>query len=285
MDSIDILDKIKEMTPNFTEKELAVAQYVLANPEKVIYTSINILAEDCGVGDSTVFRFCRTLGSNGYQEFKLLLAQSIQLRNLTLNEVAKAIDGDDDLEAVIEKTYESNRLALKETRERINLEHFSRVVDLLIGANRVLISGVGASLIAGLEFANRFLRITGKFICHLDAHQQSMAASLLYPDDILLAISFSGATKDVVEIAKIAKEQQASVFSITRFEKSPLAQLSDITLLCGANENPYQGGSVSGKIAQLLLLDTLYNEYYRRTYNLSEQNRTQTVKSVLTKLY
>lgn len=135
---------------------------------------------------------------------------------------------------------------------------------MLIGANRVLISGVGASLIAGLEFANRFLRITGKFICHLDAHQQSMAASLLCPDDILLSISFSGATKDVVEIAKIAKEQQASVFSITRFEKSPLAQLSDITLLCGANENPYQGGSVSGKIAQLLLLDMLYNEYYRR---------------------
>jgi DNA-binding MurR/RpiR family transcriptional regulator len=284
-DNVDIISKIEEAAAKLTRKELLVAKYVLKYPERVIYTSINILADECGVGDSTVFRFCRSLKINGYQEFKLLLAQSIQQRNAFKSSPVIPRCVDDDLEAMVDKVYEAHKLALKETMERIDFGALSRTVELLIMANRVLVSGVGTSLVTGLDVVNRFLRITDKFYCYHDSHQQTMAASLLTEKDILLAISFSGSTKDMVLISETAKERNAKIVCITRFEKSPLSKLSDITLLCGADEDPYQGGSVSGKVAQLLLLDMMYNEYYRRTHELSTQNNIKTTKSVLEKIF
>jgi DNA-binding MurR/RpiR family transcriptional regulator len=82
----------------------------------------------------------------------------------------------------------------------------------------------------------------------------------------------------------VAKERGAKIISITRFAKSPLTSYSDITLLCGANEGPLQGGSLSAKISQLYLLDLLYFEYFKRTNKESILNKESTAKSVIEKM-
>ncbi|WP_339329274.1 MurR/RpiR family transcriptional regulator [Bacillus paralicheniformis] len=92
--------------------------------------------------------------------------------------------------------------------------------------------------------------------------------------------SYSGSTKDTIEVAKKAKEKGARIISITRFVKSPLTTHSDVTLLCGANEGPLQGGSLSAKIAQLYLLDVLYVEYFKRTYQESIDNKESTARNM-----
>lgn len=282
---VNILTRIQATTNVLTKAEVKVAQYVLSNPKNVLYTSITDLADACNVGDTTVFRFCKTLKLQGYQEFKMLLAQALSSADTPETENFNEVKRTDPLENVTRKALISSTSALNKTFDLIDYSKLSKAVDLLISAGRVLCCGVGSSLLTALEATNKFMRISPKFICNIDSHQQAMSAALLTPNDMVVAISYSGATKDTVEIVKTAKRQGAKVLVITRFEKSPLTSHSNLTLLCGANEGPLQGGSMSGKMSQLFLLDVLYLEYFKRTYDISSNNNELSAASVLEKLY
>jgi DNA-binding MurR/RpiR family transcriptional regulator len=102
--------------------------------------------------------------------------------------------------------------------------------------------------------------------------------------EVAIIISYSGQTKDSIEVAKMAKESGAFVIAITRFSKSPMTAYADVTLLCGANEGPLQGGSLSAKISQLYLLDVLYFEYFKKTFEVSKENKEKTARAVADKL-
>ena len=136
-----------------------------------------------------------------------------------------------------------------------------------------------------MKTMNKFLRIEPKVYCLQDSHMQAMAAATLGPEDAAVMISYSGATKDTIQVAEIARKAGASTICITRFVKSPLTSFSDVTLLCGANEGPLQGGSTSAEISQLFLIDLVYTEYYRRHFENCRENNQKTSGAVLDKLY
>src|SRR5690606_6288137 len=159
-----------------------------------------------------------------------------------------------------------------------------QAIDYLIGADRLLFFGVGSTLITAMEAKVKFMRITNKAECTFDSHLQMMSAALISERDVSVIMSCSGSTTDNIEVAKNAKERGATVISITRFVKSPLTSYSDITLLCGANEGPLQGGSLSAKISQLYLLDVLYTEYFKRAKEQSIANKENTAAAVSEKL-
>lgn len=290
MNSGDFIFKINSNYNLLTKAERKVADYVLENPRKVLFMSITDLADACEVGDTSVFRFCKTLHLQGYQEFKMQLS-------LSLGSGGDEDDGDqqaatagritqsDDLSTLSRKVLQTNRNALDETFGLLNLDDVSRAVDSLIQADKIYFFGVGTSLVTAMDAMNKFLRITPKVNCVADSHMQAMAASLMSPKDVAVVISYSGSTKDSIQVAQAAKKAGAGVIAITRFSKSPLTSHADVTILCGSNEGPLQGGSTSAKVSQLFLLDLLYMEYYRRTFDHSNQNKQKTSAAVVDKMY
>lgn len=280
----DIFTHIRAHYNAFTKAEKKVADFVLQDPKPVLYMSITDLADASGVGDTSVFRFCRDLDLKGYQEFKMAIAQSTS----AVEEQPKtsgAVAPEASLPDMIQKVFNLSVGALKETSALITEQQVQTAVQWMIEAERIMFFGVGASMITAMDGYNKFMRIMPKVCMTIDAHLQSMAASLMGKKDLAILISYSGSTKDTVDIARLAKKRGARVISITRFVKSPLTLHSDLTLLCGANEGPYQSGSLSSKIAQLFLLDVLYSEYYEQTRELSKLNRTLTTDSVSDKLF
>ena len=245
--------------------------------------SITDLADECGVGESSIFRFCKSLSYKGYQEFKIALAHSIAVDN-EVPQLTDQILMDDSIEEVSSKVLSTNISALNETYNLLDVLNISKAIDHLIEAERILFFGVGSSLITALEAKLKFMRITNKTECSMDSHLQMMSAALMTERDVAVIISYSGSTKDSIEIARKAKERGATIISITRFVKSPLTSYSDLTLLCGANEGPLQGGSLSAKISQLYLLDILYVEYFKRTKEESIMNKEITAAAVSEKL-
>jgi DNA-binding MurR/RpiR family transcriptional regulator len=245
--------------------------------------SITDLADACDVGESSIFRFCKSLSYKGYQEFKIALAHSITVEN-EIPQLTDQILMDDTTEAVASKVLTTNVSALNETYNLIDIQKINEAIDYMINAERVSFFGVGSSLITAMEAKIKFMRITNKTECLMDSHLQMMSAALMSNRDVAVIISYSGSTKDSIEVARKAKERGAKVVSITRFEKSPLTSYSDLTLLCGANEGPLQGGSLSAKISQLYLLDILYVEYFKRTSEQSIINKETTAAAVSEKL-
>lgn len=281
----DFLTKIKAAYNQFTKAEKKVADYILQNPKEVLFMSITDLAEVCEVGDTSVFRFCKTMELKGYQEFKMMLSLSLSEGIQEVDQFAGNINLDDSLPELAQKVLNTNINALTETYSLLDTKQFSQAIDELHRAKRIYFFGVGASLLTALKAMNKFLRIEPKVYCIQDSHMQAMAASMMGPEDVAVLISYSGATKDTIHVADMAKRAGSKVICITRFVKSPLTSYSDITLLCGANEGPLQGGSTSAEISQLFLIDLMYSEYYRRHFDKCSKNNEKTSGSVLEKLY
>jgi DNA-binding MurR/RpiR family transcriptional regulator len=281
--------KINSRYNLFTKAERKVADYVLENPKKVLFMSITDLADSCDVGDTSVFRFCKTMHLQGYQEFKMQLSLSMGAGgdedDSSRSAVTGRINQTDTLDMLCQKVLQTNLNALSETYDLLNQQELSTAVDYMISAKQIYFFGVGSSLITAMEGMDKFLRITSNVSCFPDAHMQAMAASLMKHEDVAIIISYSGSTKDSILVAKEAKKAGAKVISITRFAKSPLTAQSDLTILCGADEGPLQGGSTSAKVSELFLLDLLYMEYFRRTFECSNLNKQKTAGAVVEKLY
>ncbi|MCH6265562.1 MULTISPECIES: MurR/RpiR family transcriptional regulator [Neobacillus] len=283
MTTVDIFSLIRSRYNSFTNTEKKVADYVLENIKDVIYMSITDLADACDVGESSVFRFCKTMNLKGYQEFKIALAHSISQGEET-PQISGQITMQDTIGELASKILTTNVSALTDTFNLINEDDISTAIDYIIAADRVHFFGVGASLMTAMEAKNKFMRVTNKTECSIDTHLQIMSAALMTDNDVAVLISYSGSTKDTIEVARVVKERGAKIIAITRFAKSPLTSYADITLLCGANEGPLQGGSLSAKLSQLYLLDLLYAEYFKRTYKESTVNKDSTAKAVIEKM-
>ena len=104
---------------------------------------------------------------------------------------------------------------------------------------------------------------------------QIIATVNMQENDVILFFSFSGATKDLIDTMRTAKERGVKTLLVTRFPKSPGAQMADLVLPCGANESPLQLGSVPAKIAQLFLLDVLFSEFCRRDLESCRESRAR----------
>ncbi len=269
----------------FTKTEKKIADYVVQNTNRVLFMSITELSEACGVADASVHRFCRTMGVKGYQEFKMKLSLSITSDEEDVPEKNEINAKIDSLEFTLDKILQGHINALKETRTLMRMDEIGRAVKMMEDATNIYFFGIGDSLLTAREARNKFLRICNKVSCIDDPHMQAMAASMAGPNDMIFIISYSGATKDNIYVAKIAKKVGAKIVGITRFLKSPLTSYTDALLVCGSNEGPLDGGSMGAKLSQLYIIDVLFQEYYRRNKETSVENNKKTSKAVVDKLY
>ena len=280
----DFLVKMRTVYNQFTRAEKKVADYILQNPKEVLFMSITDLAEACHVGDTSVFRFCKSMELKEYQEFKMVLSLSLNESDKENSQFSGNINLNDTFGELTKKVLNTNIQALTETYALLNEAVFSEAIDCLHEAERIVFFGVGASVLTALKATNKFLRIEPKVYCIQDSHMQAMAASMMKPGEVAVVFSYSGSTKDTIHVARTAREAGAKVICITRFSKSPLTAYADLILLSGANEGPLQGGSTSGEISQLFLVDLMYTEYYRRYFDVCSKNNEKTAGSVLEKL-
>ena len=214
----------------------------------------------------------------------MMLSLSLHDGKSGLGQLDGDISQEDSFSEMAQKVLNTNVNALKETFSLLNEENFDKVIRYLHDADRICFYGVGASMLTAMKAANKFLRIEPKVYCVQDSHMQAMVASMMRANEVAVVFSYSGATKDTIHVAELAKKAGADIVCITRFIKSPLTAYGDMVLLCGANESPLQAGSSPAEISQLFLIDLLYTEYYRRYYDTCSINNEKTSASVMEKL-
>lgn len=279
-----IFSRIENTYPKFTKSEKIVADFVFDSPEKVLYTSITDLAEICGVGDTTVFRFCKALKLNGYQEFKMYLAQDLAVKTGSDYTITGSIRQDDDIQTICKKALTVDIAALTETFEGLDFNAVQKVVDLIASASKIQFFGMGSSGVIAQEAKMKFMRILPNVEYIADCHMQYMSAALLTGSDLAVIFSYSGSTKDTIEIANLAKENGCKIVCITRYINSHLASISDVVLVCGSNEGPLEGGASSTTMVQLYILDILYLQYFTKHYHQCKVNKSKTTESISSKV-
>jgi DNA-binding MurR/RpiR family transcriptional regulator len=278
----NVLPKIRSEYNSLPPSEVKVADYVLQNPEEIIYLSVSELATEVDVSDSTIIRFCKDVGFKGYQEFKLFIAQDLVV---TIENINEDISENDDFETLSRKITFSNKQAIEETMSVLDLDALKAAIDQILEADKVQFYGVGASGITACDAKYKFLRIGKNVDCYTDAHLQAMSAATLGENDLVIGISHSGSTKDVVDSCKIAGEAGATVICITGHNKSPITRVSDIKLLTATKEGPLGSGALRSKIAQLHMLDLIFTGVSLKQKEKTIEFTEKTAKAVIDKLY
>lgn len=262
---------------HFTASEKKVSDYVLTHKTGVQFMSISELADECGVAEATISRFCRRLDLQGYNAFKLAIAKAVVEEQggtvSDLDEEDGAIGPDDTINDLARKICTAESAAINQSMCLVHAEEFNQAVDLLTNAKRVYCMGQGGSMLMAMETVHLFSTVSTKFCAVADSHAQTSVAALMDETDVLLFFSYSGSTKDIVELMGVAHDSGAKIILVTRFARSPGAAQSDVVLQCGSNEGPFHLGSMSAKMAQLFVVDLLYHEYVRRDPDTAQNAR------------
>ena len=228
-----------------------VAQYVLDNPNAVIYHSVTEFAEATQSSEGSIIRFCKDMGYSGFQEFKLSLA-------VELNSVARprreSAGADTEL---IEAIAESAGATVQETVALFEPQAVKEVATRLLAASRVDIYGVAASGIIAQYYAYKLMRVGITVQAFVDTHLATMSASNLKHVDVAIGVSSSGSTLDTLQALTVAREAGAYTVAITNRLRSPMSRIADQSLLASPPESPLTGGDIFSKISQLLILEAL----------------------------
>lgn len=279
----NILVSIRMAYNSLTKLEKKVADYVLANPQAAMKMTINDLAAHCGVGDTTVFRFCRSMDLSGYQDFKLSLALSTHANELLDNQDNLPADQAQDLEQMAQHVANVFSGTVAESLSSLDYPAVSRTVDAILSAGSIHLYGFGSSGIAALFLQNRLMRVLPNTFYSSDAHMQLTSAALLKPNSVAIVFCNSGITRDSLRIAEMAHAAGATTVFVTKFLETPARAYADIILPCGAAEGPMQGGSVAAIASQLFIVGLLYSEVIRRLDRTATQNKIKTSEAIAAK--
>lgn len=247
--------RLQGVWSRLSDKEQTVANFLQSDPKGFVSHSISALASHCGVSETVIIRLYRKLGYEGFHEFKIDIAQS-------LTEVAPEGLGDlkagDSMETIKRKIFAITKSALEESLESVESQQLEQALAALTGAGRVVVVAFGGSAPVGLDLSHKLLKQGIVAALYTDSHMQAMAASVLAPGDVLVAISHSGNSRDIVEALEIARQQGATTILITGFPHSPAAKVAEITLVAVSREREYQTDSMTSRIIQMAVVDTLY---------------------------
>jgi RpiR family carbohydrate utilization transcriptional regulator len=250
------LIRLRGLYPSLKTALRKVADVILRQPEMAIYASVNEVAAVATVSEATVMRFCRILGFKGFQDFKIALAREMVIPSPRFHEEAGR-EGDDDI-TVVRKVFQTNTLALQDTLEILEIEAMREAAQLLLAARQILVVGVGGSGPAVTYTGNRFLLLGLKATTCTDFYLMLTAASLLSREDVVLAISNLGTTREIVETVGIAREKQARVMCITNNSLAPLARVCKPVLVTASREVTLPEEAVASLVCQIAVLDALF---------------------------
>lgn len=219
----------------------------------VLSISIAELAFRVGVSQPTVARFVGALGFSGFKQFKLRLAQSLATG---VHFVHRDVSADDSVADVAPKVFDRTIAALMGARNHLDGSAFARAVELLAQASRLEFYGIGNSGIVAVDAQHKFFRFGIPAVAYNDPHTQGMAATLLQPGDVVVAVSASGRTVDILRSCELAREAGADVIAITA-SGSELSRIASVTISADLQEDPDIYAPMSSRIVHLTIIDAL----------------------------
>ncbi|MCU7202503.1 MurR/RpiR family transcriptional regulator [Turicibacter sanguinis] len=282
-----ILLKIKEIYEELDVNERKIADYMLNDLDKIIELPIRLLSEESGASQAAWVRFCKMIGYSGLKDLKrdyiLNVRGQVKSDLKEMEQTYTDIQGYEKIEDIIANVSYLNQKSIEDTRLILDANALQAAADAISQAKRVAILGMGASALVAQDAAYKFLRIGVNSLASLDFHMQLTSTSLLDSEDIVIIISYSGRTKEMVECLDIAKSRGCKTICITKYGKNPISNMSDIVLSLSAAEIEKRSGAMGSRIAQLNVIDILFTAVANQKYELVKPILEQT--SNTTKLH
>ncbi len=245
---------------NATESEKEVLRYLINNTREAVEMDIHTMAKKCFCSPATIIRVCKKNGFSGFKDLKHALQNDINFSQ-QLNQVNLTSSADEKLPNIVANVLNANISAIQNVYNLLDFEELNQIVTLLLSSRYIYLYGIGASFLVAKDLQQKFERINKRTFLYEDIHLQLVSSTNLEKDDIAIIVSYSGLTKEIIEITKNVKMRGGKVIAITKYGTSRLSSLSDYNLFVPTLEKPLRVGASSSRVSQLSVVDILYNAY------------------------
>jgi len=266
-----ISDRIRLAMPGLSPSLRRVAQAVLSEPTTVVISSAVQLAARIGVSQPTVTRFAKAIDLPSYHALQLLLAQEAGRAAASGQDLTglDELGPDADIEGVIAVMTTLDTASMELAARSLNRTALEAAAKLVADARSVDVYGVGASGVLAQEVELRLFRLGVPIRAWIDVHGATTSAALRSKEDVAIAISGSGRTRETYEALATAKSRHAATIALTGDATSPLALTADVHLTTLGTETGFRTGSFAMRHAQLLVLDVLFTRVARLAHDRS----------------
>ena len=256
----EILIKIRDNMNSLSDAEKVVGEYILDNLEHTVTLPISELSERSNVSRSTWVRFSKSIGYSGFKHLKREIVRQMNNASPPVSKTNSFTDvtNHDTCEQACLHIKNNAVNSLEQTYNIIDYNSLSAVAELILHARMVCLFGVGASGLVANDLYNKLLRIGLPVIYTNDFHTNIAAISAMTKGDVMVFFSYSGKTKEIVEMASLAKDMGCTIVAITKLGRSELVKLADYLLYTTAFEEEVRVAAMSSRIAQLFLVDALF---------------------------
>lgn len=249
----NLLEDIQSRLESLNKSERKVAEAILRDPTAATRYSIAALARAADVSEPTVNRFCRGFSATGFPDFKIRLAQSIATGTPY---IGQNVEPDDTVAEFADKIMLSTIASLDKARQALDPKALATAIDYLIQAKQINFFGMGGSASVALDAQHKFFRFNIPVMSYDDALMQRMVAAGSNVGDVIVLISYTGRTRETVDIAQLARANGATVIGITNPD-SPLAEICTVVLGVTAPEDTEVYMPMSSRIIHLTVIDIL----------------------------
>ncbi|MCT1367186.1 MULTISPECIES: MurR/RpiR family transcriptional regulator [Kocuria] len=262
---VDVLSVLRGLVPNLSRGPAAVADFLLEDPTRVVPMTVGEVAAHSGTSDASVIRLARAAGCRGFRELRTSLATSLGRSQAVPGDGSYpgGIESVDAPETVIAKLAAIERESITHTQRSLDPEVVFAVAEQLAVARRIVVVGIGASGLVARDLAAKLSRIG--LVAHAadEAHAALTLAVLLEPGDVIVGISGSGCTRDVVEALDLASQAGATTVGLTTQPRSPLAEADHVLISVATQEAGLRIGATTSRTGQLFAVDALFTMVYQ----------------------
>ncbi len=252
---------IRSRYNTLSASQRAVADYVLNNAESVMTKSLSDLAADCSVSEPTVMRFLHKLDYESYQVFRVNIAQELTRADVASGgslPIYDEVQTSDSIGQIIEKVILSTAQSVKDGREIIDPAAVEAIRDAILGANRIVVTGIGASSAMAFDLHHKLLKLGLCASYSHDPHMINIMCGNLAGGDLLVTFSHSGESREMLDAVKLASGFGCKVAAITSYPRSSLALSADWVVLSSSKETKYRSDTLTSRIIQICITDMLY---------------------------
>lgn len=247
----------QEMKNDLTPKENDIIEYIEKNSKEVIGLTITELSEKCNVSVSGVVRACKKMGFKGYQEFKIFLAQNIDIKN-EIKYLQQDIETNDSIQDIYNKVFNATIQDLKDTVKVMSSDNMEQAVKMINSAKSISFFGVGGAGVVATDAYYRFSKLNIPCQAYIDSHNQINQALMMDKDSIIIAISHSGKTRDILISLDIAKKRGIKIIAITQVGNTPITKLADLYFFTNSKETAFRHDAMASRIVEITLLDSMF---------------------------
>ncbi|WP_082176909.1 MurR/RpiR family transcriptional regulator [Arsenicicoccus sp. oral taxon 190] len=268
-----LLARLRGVLPSLPAGPARVGAAILEDPAAVSRMTLRELARATGTSDATVLRLADAIGVDGYRELRLGLAEAVGSMASAGRDghLTADITRDDPPGRVLAALAEEERAVITDTAACLDPDAVATVADALVAARRAVIVGIGASGLVALDLSAKLERIGLPARGAAEVHQAVTAAVLLGPGDVLVVVSASGSTVDVLEPLRIARERGALTVALTCHPRSAVSAAHHVLMSAPGREQPVRPAAMSSRTGQLFVVDVLFTLVAQRCFDQASE--------------